>query len=142
MNQLILIPPCNLPNVINQLYPQIEAATTYSVGKYNGVDIVKMIASGNMQLWAAFDEENNVVEGVAITEIAVYPQRKILKFLCATGENLGRWIDHMGAIEKWGQNMGCDGFQAETRPGWKKILQGRGYTNSHIIMNKELGARH
>lgn len=142
MNQLVMIPPSNLPNVINGLYPKIAAATLYSVGKYNGVDIVKLIASGAMQLWVAFDEENDKVEGVAITEITVYPQRKILKFLCATGDDVSQWIDHMDAIEKWGESMGCDGSQAETRPGWEKLLKPRGYDKSHVILNKELGARH
>lgn len=142
MNQLVLIPPNNLPNVINDLYPKIAAATSYSVGKYNGVDIVKLIANGAMQLWVAFDEENDKVEGIAITEIAVYPQRKILKFLCATGDNVSQWLGHMDEIERWGEQRGCDGFQAETRPGWEKLLKDRGYTKSHVILNKELGACH
>lgn len=140
MNQLILIPPGNLPNVINDLYPRIEAATAYSVGKYNGVDVVKMIASGAMQLWVVFDEDSEKVESITITEIASYPQRKILKFLCSTGEDVDNWLHHLGEIERWGEANGCDGSQAETRPGWEKLLKPSGYIKSHVILNKNFGA--
>lgn len=142
MNQLILIPPVNLPNVLNLVYPKIEAATAYSVGKYKGSDILQKIVSGNMQLWAAYNEDKDTVDGVAITEIAVYPQRKICRFLCATGENLIEWINLIEGMEEWAIEMGCDGFQAECRPGWEKLLKGFGYSKSHVILNKELGSCH
>lgn len=142
MNQLLLIPPQNLPNVMALVYPKIDAATSYSVGKYTGNDVVKKIASGHMQLWAAYDEDADVVSGVAITEIAVYPQRRICRFLCATGENMSEWVDFIDDIEKWGESMGCDGFQAECRPGWERVLKDKGYRKSHVILNKELGSCH
>lgn len=137
--QLVLITPFNFPDVASLLYPKIEAATHYSVGKYKGADIVKYIASGAMQLWAAYDEEHKHVDGIAITEIVTYPQRKICRFLCATGENLDNWIDLINEIETWATVMGCDGFQAECRPGWERLLKGNGYRKSHVILGKDLG---
>lgn len=142
MNDLILIPPANLPNVIDLVYSQIDAATHYSVGKYKGVDVIRKIADGHMQLWVIYDEECDKVNGIAITEIAVYPRRKICRFLCATGEESNEWIGLIGNIEEWALNKGCDGFQAECRPGWERILKGFGYTKSHVILNKELGSCH
>lgn len=142
MNTLVLVSPQNFPNIINLVMPRIENATAYSVGKYKGADIVRLIASGAMQLWLAYDDENEKLEGLAITEIAQYPQRKICRFICATGENYERWFHHMEEMEKWGISMGCDGFQAECRAGWQRPLKDQGYRLSHIIMNKELGACH
>ncbi len=139
---LILIPPANLPHVINLVYPKIDAATEYSVGKYNGSDIVKKIASGNMQLWVIYEEETDKVQGICITEIAVFPQRKICRFLCATGDSSEEWIDLISVIEEWAETMGCDGFQAECRPGWERLLRDFGYKKSHVILNKELGSCH
>lgn len=142
MNQLILISPLNLPHVINAVYPRIEAATAYSVGKYKGSDIIQKIASGNMQLWAIYEDEEENLQGVAITEIAVYPQRKICRFLCATGENSDQWIGLIEQIETWALDNGCDGLQAECRPGWERLLKDFGYSKSHVILNKELGSCH
>lgn len=142
MSNLVLIAPHDLSSVINMVYPKIEAATSYSVGKYHGADIVRQLAAGSMQLWLAYDDENDKLDGLAITEIAVYPQRKICRFLCATGENYKDWFHHMEEMEKWGEKMGCTGFQAECRPGWERPLKEIGYSKSHIIMNKELGSCH
>jgi len=142
MNHLLLIAPYNLPNVLTSVYPKIEAATAYSVGKYNGSDILQKIVSGNMQLWVAYDEERDRIDGIAITEIAIFPQRKICRFLCATGEDLMEWIDHIEGMENWAVEMGCDGFQAECRPGWERLLKSFGYNKSHVILNKELGSCH
>jgi hypothetical protein len=142
MNHLVLIPPTNLPNVLSLVYPKIDAATAYSVGKYRGSDVVVKIAAGEMQLWAIVDEDADEIRGIAITEIAVYPQRKILRFLCATGEEFREWIDLIDEIEQWGADMGCSGFQAECRPGWERSLKERGYRKSHVILNKELGSWH
>lgn len=139
---LILISPSNLPNVLSLVYPKIEAATAYSVGKYTGTDVLRSIAAGTMQLWCAFDEDKENIQGIAITEIAVYPQRKVCRFLCATGEDLADWIDLIDGMEVWATNIGCDGFQAECRPGWEKLLRARGYTKSHVILNKEIGSCH
>lgn len=95
-----------------------------------------------MQLWCAFNEDEENVQGIAITEIAQYPQRKICRFLCATGEELVQWIDLMSLMEDWALDMGCDGFQAECRPGWEKLLKPRGYIKSHVILNKDIGSCH
>lgn len=142
MNQLVLIPPSNLPNVIDLVYPKINAATAYSVGKFQGPDVLQRIVDGHMQLWAAIDEDENTVSAVAITEIAIYPRRKICRFLCATGEESGEWINLISGIELWAERQGCDGFQAECRPGWERLLKDFGYTKSHVILMKEFSSCH
>lgn len=138
--RLILVPPIDLPDTLSIFYPKIEAATHYSVGKYKGGDIVRFLVSGAMQLWAACDEDK--VMAIAITEMVVYPQRKICRFLCATGEHMQEWFNFIDDMETWAVANGCDGFQAECRPGWEKFLKPKGYAKSHIIVNKEIGACH
>lgn len=138
MTKLVRIPSKSLPDIIDLVYPRIEAATQYSVGKYTGSDVIKKIVDCSMQLWVAFDEDGEKVDGLAITEISVYPKRRILKFLCATGENMDGWAHHIKTIEEWSRvEMHCDGSQAECRPGWEKILKGDGYVKTHVILNKD-----
>jgi hypothetical protein len=141
MNELVLISPNNLPNIINLVYPKIDAATAYSNGKYQGSDILQQLVSGHMQLWAAVNE-NEEIQAIAITEIANYPRIRVMRFLCATGENVEEWINHIDAMEAWGQSHGCKDFEAVVRPGWQKLLKPKGYATSHVIVNKDIGTCH
>jgi hypothetical protein len=136
MSSLFAIPPHLLPAIIGIVYPMIESAAEYSVGKYEGKDILKLIIDGKFQLWGAVEGEK--INGIAITEIVDYPRVKMCRFLCATGENLSEWMPLIKDIEAWAVSKGCKSFQAECRPGWERLLKPYGYEKSHIIMNKEL----
>jgi len=57
----------------------IESALAYSGGTHDFFDIVRGVMSGYMQLWTG---EN----GCAVTEITVYPKRKILHVFLAGGK--------------------------------------------------------
>ena len=135
--QLYLIPPNLLPDFMEQVFPMIDAATTYSVGKYTGADVVKLLISGAMQLWAAI--EDTVICGIGITEIANYPQARVCRVLCVTGNAGAKMlVGFIEGIEKWAKEQRCKSVQAECRAGWEKHMKPFGYTKNHVIMNKEL----
>jgi hypothetical protein len=136
MKKLVLATPDLLPNILGIVYPKIEAACARSVGKYNGSDIVKCLIDRSMQLWVVFDDMDSEVNAIVITEISQFPRIKLLRLLCCTGENSEQWVHLLKDIEDFGKIHGCEGFQAECRPGWEKVLKNLGYKKEHVILNK------
>jgi hypothetical protein len=134
--KLHLINPDMLPNIMGLIYPKIDAATKYSVGKYNGVDIVKKLIDAHMQLWIVIEDSIEEIQAIVITELSAFPQAKICRLICCTGEGSEKWVHLISEIEDWAKENGCDGLQAECRPGWEKILKHFGYEKSHVILNK------
>ena len=96
-------------------------------------DIVDGIISGNMQRWLG-------ANGCAITEIVVYPNKKVLHVFLAGGDK-GLGIEqitdmHDDAIE-FGKQQGCVGMTVTGRKGWKKVLQSRGWSEQFTTLLKE-----
>lgn len=125
---------------MNAVYPKIEAATAYSDGKYIGPDIVKMLISGHMQLWGIVDDEDGNLNGITITEIATYPQRKVCRMLSTAGEGSDNMLPLLPEVESWAKACGCSSIEPVCRPGWEKILKPYGYKKTHILLSKELSA--
>ena len=136
MSELFLIPPKLFPDFVDRVFPLIDAATAYSMGKYTGADVVREIVQGRMQLWAAVNEEK--INGIAITEIVNYPCTRLLRFLCCTGEKAEEWFSLIQEIEAWGKMQGCKSFEAICRAGWERYLKNYDYKKQHVIMGKEL----
>ena len=101
----------------------IESALKKGGDTHDFIDIVDGVLSGHMQLWLG-------VKGCAVTEIIVYPNKKVLHVFLAGGDQ-GHGIEqitdmHDDAVE-WGKAQGCDGMTVAGRKGWKKVLESRGW---------------
>lgn len=111
--------------------PWIEAALEYSGGTHEFADIKAGIATGHMQLWPAPD-------GCLVTEIEVYPQRKVLNVFLGGG-NLRQLIDMHDAVAAWGVSQGCTAATIKGRPGWERVYRTRGWKPLHTTLVKEIG---
>lgn len=120
---------------MSDFYPLIEEATKYSIGKFTGTDVIRLIMNNTFQLWGAVGDD---LRGIAITEIVQFPQKKVCRFLCCTGNEAADWIGLIEEIEAWAKSIGCKSFQAECRPGWERYLKPFGYMKHHVILDKEL----
>ncbi len=112
----------------------IQSALDKGGDTHDFVDIVDGVMSGHMQLWSG-------ERGCAVTEILVYPNKKILHVFLAGGEN-GHGIKqitdmHDDAVE-WGKAQGCKGMSITGRAGWKKVLEPRGWKQNFTVLTKEL----
>lgn len=107
--------------------PYIEAALEYCGGTHEFEDIVKSIAESKMQFWPA-------PKGCMITEIVVYPRKKVLHIFLAAGE-LDQLKDMNDDMTAWALEQGCTGGSLSGRVGWKKILEPMGWklTHSHFV---------
>jgi hypothetical protein len=108
----------------------IEAALEYSGGTHSFDDIAAGIASGHMQIWPA-------KKACAITEIVVYPQKKVLHVFLAAGD-LEQITNAIGAVEEWGKAQGCESLTMNGRYGWQRVLDKRGWTPTMVTMERGL----
>jgi hypothetical protein len=108
----------------------IEAALEYSGGTHSFDDIAAGIASGHMQLWPT-------EKACAVTEIVVYPQKKVLHVFLAAGD-LEQITNAIGAVEEWGKAQGCESLTMNGRFGWQRVLNKRGWSPTMVIMERSL----
>jgi len=111
----------------------IQSALNKGGDTHDFKDIVDGIMSGNFQLWLG-------ANGCAVTEIVVYPNKKVLHVFLAGGDQ-GQGIDQITDMHDdamaWGKQQGCDGMTVTGRRGWKKVLASRGWKEQFTTLLKE-----
>jgi len=111
----------------------IESALKKGGETHDFKDIVDGVLSGHMQLWMG---EN----GCAVTEVIVYPNKKVLHVFLAGGDKgygIKQITDMHDDAMAWGKQQGCDGMTVAGRRGWKKVLQSRGWSEQFTTLLKE-----
>ena len=89
--------------------------------------------SGDFQLWMGSN-------GCAVTEIVVYPNKKVLHVFLAGGDKgygIHQITDMHDDAITWGKHQGCIGMTVTGRRGWKKILEPKGWTEQFTTLLKE-----
>ena len=111
----------------------IESALNKGGDTHDFKDIVDGVLSGHMQLWMG-------ANGCAVTEIVVYPNKKVLHVFLVGGDQ-GQGIEQITDMHDdamaWGKAQGCNGMTVTGRRGWKKILQPKGWTEQFTTLLKE-----
>jgi len=121
------------PEIVQQLkrcLPYIEAALEYSGGTHTAKDVAIGIIEGRMQLWPGED-------ACAVTEIVVYPMKKVLHVFLAGG-NMDTIVDMQKSAEEWGKLQGCSAMTIAGRKGWSRVLADHGYKEKFVTLAKEL----
>ena len=108
----------------------IESALQYSGGTHEFIDIVNGVLSGTMQLWAG-------ERGCAVTEISVYPRKKVLHVFLAGGE-MDQIIDFQESATEFAKMNECSAMTIAGRRGWTRILDKHDWKESFCVMSKEL----
>lgn len=115
--------------MIEQYREQIEAALGYSGGTHDFADIVQGVAEGRMQLWP-----NG--KSCAITEVTVYPKKRVLHVFLAGGTMRGV-TDMLDSAIAWGKQQGCTSMTITGRKGWQRVLGKRGFNPVFVMLEKE-----
>lgn len=113
-----------------QIRDWINDALAYSGGTHTFDDVLAGIRSGRMQLWPA-------ERGCAVTEIVIYPQKKVLHVFLAAGE-LDQILDMQKSAAEWGRRQGCATMTLAGRLGWSKVMKSQGWDAKMVVMEKEL----
>lgn len=128
MNDMTVL-EMQLSDDLKRCKPWIEAALEYTGGTHLFEDIVSSIAKGQMQLWPA-------PRGCIVTEIVVYPRKKVLNIFLAGGE-LDQILDMDHDVKAWAKSNGCTAAQMSGRMGWKKPLAPLDWKLQHASFVKE-----
>ena len=126
---------------MNQAVP-LEQAVTYRMklakaleragDLYSLDDILERIADGRMQAHVSR-------ETIAVTEISVYPKRRVLTIILlagdlADGENLHE------QVFQFARKLECDAIVAQGRYGWAHLAKSHGWktVSSNLVFRKEV----
>ena len=119
-----------MDDVIDPCRAWIEAALEHGGNTHTFEDVKQGILEGRMQLWPAED-------GCCVTEIVVYPRKKVLSGFLAGGD-LSRVIDMIPDIEAWAVAHGCAAAEITGRRGWVRAFGPIGYREAATNIRKEL----
>ena len=117
-------------NEIERCREWIEAALQYTGGTHEFDDIVEGIRSSRMQLWPSN-------RGCIVTEIVVYPRKKVLNLFLAGGE-LDQILDMNDDIKAWAKEHGCEAATMSGRLGGTKLLEPEGWKLLYAHFQKEI----
>jgi len=129
MNQAVDLPTRDIFQELMRCRQWIENALVYSGGTHDFADIVRGVMSGHMQLWQG-------ESGCAVTEITVYPKRKILHVFLAGGD-MEQILDFEESAITFAKLNGCDALSLAGRKGWARVHKDRGWKEAHVTMIKE-----
>jgi len=107
----------------------IENALDKGGNTHNFIDICEGVLSGTMQLWSN-------EKACAITEIVVYPNKKVFHVFLAGGKMEEVLSLHDNSLE-WAKSQGCEGMTLSGRKGWTKALKDRGWNVHQTVLAKE-----
>jgi len=108
----------------------LEAALDVGGNTHSFIDVAEKVISGHLQLWPA-------EKGCVVTEIIVYPNKKVLHFFLAGGE-LEQITDMQDDIIEWAKAQGCQEMSLSGRLGWKKALKNLGWEQKSVILQREI----
>ena len=108
----------------------IESALDEGGNTHTYQDIRESIISGKMQLWLGDD-------ACAVTEIVVYPRKKVLHVFLAAGK-METIVDMLDSAERFGKANGCVSITIAGRHGWKRVLSKEGFEHTLTVLEKGL----
>ena len=120
----------NLHEELLRCRPWIESALEHSGGTHLFADIVQGIVSRRMQFWPA-------EKGCAVTEIIIFPQKKIFHVFLAGGEK-GQIVDMNDSAVEFAKAAGCSGMTIAGRKGWSRVLKEKGWTEAFTTLSREI----
>jgi hypothetical protein len=127
---------------ISSIWPLVEDLIQKSCERAGGFadakHVKEWLEKGIMQLWVAYDTQENKVKCVCVTEIRQYPNYKICDCKITIGTDYKSWVDFMDNVVNWARSLGCKKMEIFTRPGWERILKYKGFVKTHVQLEKPL----
>lgn len=130
-----MVPKEYIDTCWEKIEPFMEKAAVYTYGRYTSDDIYDSVKEHDYQLWAAFEDGN--FKGAVVTNVIVYPKRKLLAMQFCGGIELKEWkVPMLALLQRFARDMGCDGIESTGRPGWSKVFKNDGF--KEVWMSYEL----
>jgi len=130
------------PEYVRQVYPDIDkfmdrlVPTTH--GRFDKVDILHDMLTAKEHLWVVVKEDQETIVGMILTEITVYPRKRMLSIQYAAGDELDKWmIEALRVLENWAVDNECTGMEITGRRGWVKKLKLHKWEEEFVVVKKE-----
>lgn len=125
---------------VEYVWPKIREfvteALTHSRGEVNTDDVFTCLLNQLMQLWIAYDDDNEI-KACLVTQIITYPRRKFLRVVVLSGEGMEDWEHGWVFVETWARAMGCDGVEAFARRGFVRRAKAQGFREYYSMVGKD-----
>ena len=132
-----IVQPEDIAHIWEQVAPLLDRAKEHSEGEAEPDDFLEPLTHGDMQLWI-FTEESSL-HSAMITQIIVYPQKKILRVISIAGSEFEKLRQFNDVVELFAIKTGCTGLELWGRKGWKKLLPD--WESNYIVYTKDLKHR-
>jgi len=127
------VPSADIDYVWDQVVPYLQKALDRDDGLTDCAHIYRKLKSRDMQLWIAWDGD---VKGAGITQVAVYPNGKVLQVLYASVETLSECLGWEPMLRAYARDTGCKYVDIIGRAGWRKIFPD--YEVKHLTLRKRI----
>jgi hypothetical protein len=99
---------------------------------YSLEDLLERIADGRMQAHVSR-------ETIAVTEISVYPKRRVLTIIILVGD-LDDGESLHAQVLAFARKMECDAIVAQARVGWARLAKSHGWkiVSTNMVFRKEV----
>ena len=132
-----IVQPEDIAHIWEQVAPLLDRVKEHSEGEAEPDDFLEPLTHGDMQLWI-FTEESSL-HSAMITQIIVYPQKKILRVISIAGSEFEKLRQFNDMVESFAIKTGCTGLELWGRKGWKKLLPD--WESNYIVYTKDLKHR-
>lgn len=131
-----LVPPEHLERVWMLAADRLEAAVERSRGRWSMDALLAALQQEMYHLWVVFDDEGSF-DGVAVTQIVSYPNRRMLAIQFLGGDNFADWVWLiLDTFDRFALDTGCEGIEATGRAGFWKWLEKDGYERAYTVFEK------
>ena len=135
--RIALVSPDDVHVIWPLILEYVEEVISHSQGEVTSESFYEELTSGSMQLWVSI--EGKEVLACMITQIAPYPDKRVLRIIALGGVEMDKWISFLPDIEHWAMNLGCTSLEAWGRKGWLRVL--KDWKCSYHILTKDLTYR-
>jgi hypothetical protein len=111
---------------------KLAKALARAGGLYTPSDILERIADGRMQAHVSR-------ETIAVTEISVYPRRRVLTIIILVGD-LEEGENLHAQVLAFARKMDCDAIITQGRVGWARLAKSHGWNtvSTNMVFRKEV----
>lgn len=110
-----------IDQVWKDVAPMIERALAYFDDRVGIDDIYQSLKAKNNQLWLVF--RGGEILTAVITEIAIYPKKKVLTIAYLAGRDFKSWQYGLSVLKDFAKSHGCSCIEIRGRRGWEKLLK-------------------
>ena len=132
-----IVQPEDVAYIWEEVAPLLDRVKEHTEGELETDDFLEPLTHGDMQLWISTD--GGVMHSAMITQIVIYPQKKVLRIISLAGSDFKKLYDFKDMVESFAIKTGCSSLELWGRKGWKRLLSD--WESNYIVYTKDLKHR-